>query len=193
MLKADTFITRVSNGPLSFYLRCSVAHAVGWSLPRCLGLCSGRSFCLEGSAPTHPMKNVTSSRRSSLPTPSQRALSPAPCHLSILPTLLDSSWHMPTWLMFYGFIVGIAPFKCELWESCDSALFTAVFPRLGLRAFDQQWDPDRTCIILLFSLYLFFKNTFVQDKWYLFYIYHSDIVSFKNKFKNVSNLKRSSK
>lgn len=145
----------MSSGPMSFYLWYSVAHAVGrepWSLSWYWGLCSGCSFCLEGCPPTsyevcHFLREACSAYPIWGPLPLLPATS-----LSSLPCLIcPARVHLIHVLWVYCWR---CPSKHDLWESCDSALFTAVFPGLGLRTFDQQWDPSRIYNIRLFSLYL---------------------------------------
>lgn len=105
------------------------------------------------AVPRHPMKYVTSSGRPALPTPYEGPFPLLPAtSLSSLPCLIcPAHVHLIHVLWVYCWR---CPSKHDLWESCDSALFTAVFPGLGLRTFDQQWDPSRIYNIRLFSLYL---------------------------------------
>lgn len=98
-------------------------------------------FGLGGSAPHTSHEGC----RLLLPTPPQRALSPTPRHLCILPTVWLPSWYTPTWFMFYRSEDGITPI--QTWALRELWLCSAGLPGLGLRAFHQQSDPDRTYTI----------------------------------------------
>lgn len=126
-----------------------------------------------------------------LPCPAHpRRSFPFLCHLSRIPTLLSSSWHMSSCCMFYGFVVEISPSKHDFQEDCDSAVYCC-FQANSSEPLDTKGIHLELSISYSFVFIVFiFKNTFHSWQVILFYICSSDIGSFKNKFKNVSKFKR---